>query len=412
MSEDKLKKEILKVMLRNRRIIGTNQYTVPSPQDYPYQWFWDSCFNAIILTHYNIEDAKKEIRSLISKQFENGLIPHMIYWEKITETDFPVIEWGKKDTSTITQPPMIAYTVLRIYQKDGDRQFLSQIYDHLKRFYRYLLHNRDPRNNHLIGIINPDESGEDNSPRFDIPLGLKSKQANEANFQKRLDLVALNESLNFEITDELRNIFWVKDVPFNVVMIKNLRTLSKIAKILDHQGDSKLFLKESKIIVKAMRKLMFDQGIFWSTYGLDYKKIKTQTWAIFAPMFAQIYTKDEVKNLVSNYLLNKKKFNLKYMVPSVAADDPSFAPAKFRKGPIWMTINWRGPVWMAVNWFIYKGLINYKLFDLADKIKKDSLCLIEKSGFREQYDPFSGEGMGAKHFTWGGLVVDMEKDLP
>ena len=27
-------------------------------------------------------DAKKEILSLLSKQFDNGLVPHMIYWDK------------------------------------------------------------------------------------------------------------------------------------------------------------------------------------------------------------------------------------------------------------------------------------------------------------------------------------------
>ena len=33
--------------------------------------------------------------------------------------------------------------------------------------------------------------------------------------------------------------------------------------------------------------------------------------------------------------------------------------------------------------------------------------LIQLSGFREYYNPFSGEGYGACDFTWSGLVVDM-----
>ena len=35
------------------------------------------------------------------------------------------------------------------------------------------------------------------------------------------------------------------------------------------------------------------------------------------------------------------------------------------------------------------------------------LKLIEKSGFREYYNPFSGEGYGAEDFTWAGLILDM-----
>src|SRR3989344_9062195 len=134
-----IKKSSLQLLLNNRRKIKGFQYTVPSPRHYPYQWLWDSCFHAIILTHFSVNNAKKEIISLLSKQFENGLVPHMIYWEKDKRTDFPVIEWGKEDTSAITQPPMIAYAVWAIYQKDKDKSFIKKVYPHLYHFYRYLL---------------------------------------------------------------------------------------------------------------------------------------------------------------------------------------------------------------------------------------------------------------------------------
>lgn len=40
---------------------------------------------------------------------------------------------------------------------------------------------------------------------------------------------------------------------------------------------------------------------------------------------------------------------------------------------------------------------------LIESIKE----LIEKSGFREYYNPFTGQGYGAEEFTWAGLVLDM-----
>ena len=156
----------LQVLLHNRRVTDGHQYTQPSPSTYPYQWLWDSCFHAIALSHFSPEDAKKELRSAVSQQFENGMLPHMIYWEPGTLVD---IQWGregKKRTSTITQPPLIAEAVWRIFEKDGDAAFLAEMYPALSSFYEYLLTARDPRSNHLAGIINPDESGEDNSPRF------------------------------------------------------------------------------------------------------------------------------------------------------------------------------------------------------------------------------------------------------
>ena len=392
-----LKKSIFKLLLENRREAKEYQYTVPSPDSYPYQWLWDSCFHAIILTHLNIGDAKKEILSLLSKQFDNGLIPHMIYWDKESPTDFPVIEWGKADTSTITQPPMIAYAVWRIYQKDHDRSFLKEVYPRLYHFYRYLLTERDPHEKHLIGIMNPDESGEDNSPRFDIPLNLPPKHSFKENYQKRLNLVAQHIECKFDAPFCMRNFFWVKDVPINAIMVKNLMSLSGIAKKLGYLEDAEFFTKEAKNISLAMKKLMLENDLFWSTFGESYQKIKVKTWAIFAPLFAKILTQKEAKKLVEEHLLNPQEFWTKYPIPTVSLDESSFDPKGF----------WRGPVWIAINWFIYKGLLNYGFKDVADTIKKSSISLLEKSGFREYFNPLTGEGLGAKNFTWGGLVLDM-----
>lgn len=69
------------------------------------------------------------------------------------------------------------YGCLRCLANISKRQrlsFIKTVYPKLYHFYKYLLSERDSHENHLIGILNPDESGEDNPPRFDIPLGLPS----------------------------------------------------------------------------------------------------------------------------------------------------------------------------------------------------------------------------------------------
>lgn len=394
---DKLKDKLLKLMGQNRRTVGNYQYTVPSPDSYPYQWLWDSCFHAIILSYFNVEDAKKEIRSLLSKQFANGLIPHIIYWEAKVKTSFPDINWGKDGTSSITQPPMLAYAVWEIFKKDNDQTFIEQAYPKLYHYYRYLLSDRDPRKNHLVGILNPDESGEDNSPRFDIPLGLEAKHTLKENNQKRFALAEQNIKCDFDAPFCMKNFFWVKDVPFNSIMVENLKILSKIAQILSLKEDADFFEKKQQEIVGAMKKLMLEDGLYWSTYGEDYKKIKVKTWAIFAPLFAGILTPEEAKVLIQNHLMSGSEFSSKFMIPTVSQDEPAFDPNGF----------WRGPVWIGTNWFIYKGLKQYGFYKEAEKIKQSSVDLLRKSGFREYFNPLTGEGLGAHDFTWGGLVLDM-----
>ncbi|MBU1000286.1 hypothetical protein KKE78_02750 [Patescibacteria group bacterium] len=391
------KQTSLKLLLNNRRKVKNFQYTVPSPDTYPYQWLWDSCFHAIILTHFNVGEAKKEIMSLLSKQFDNGLIPHIIYWDKKVKTDFPKISWGKKNTSSITQPPMVAYAVWQIYQKDNDLNFIKIVYPKLYHFYKYLLNVRDPHENHLIGIMNPDESGEDNSPRFDIPLSLPPVHSIEKSRQKRFKLADQNIKCNFDAPFCMRNFFWVKDVPFNAIMVENLRLLAQIATNLSFKEDACFFMKEAEKISLAMKKLMFEDELFWSTFGESYKKIKVKTWAIFTPLFAKILTHKEAKELVEKHLLNPDEFWTKFPIPTVPINEPFFDPKGF----------WRGSTWIATNWFIYKGLLNYGFYDIAKQIKESSVALIEKSGFREYFDPNTGEGFGAKDFTWGCLILDM-----
>lgn len=390
-----LNQDCLQVLRNNRRTVNGLQYTIPSPDTYPYQWLWDSCFHAIILTHFNIPDAKKEILALLSKQFENGMVPHIIYWRKKDAID---IKWGKRGVSSLTQPPMIAYAIWRIFQKDHDKSFLEKVYPNLYHFYRYLLTERDPHGRHLVGIINPDESGEDNSSRFDIPLNLHPKQTLAESFKRRLQLVGNNIRCKFDAPFCMRKYFWVKDVPFNSIMVENLGLLSKIAQFLGYSEDAKFFSLEKINITKAMRKYMLEDGIFWSTFGEGYKKIHVKTWAIFAPLFAKIPTKKEADTLIERYLLNPKEFWTNFPVPTVSVSDPSFNCKGF----------WRGSTWIATNWFIYKGLKNYGFNDIAVKIRESAINLIQKSGFREYFNPVTGEGFGAKNFTWGGLVIDMD----
>ena len=391
------KTKVYELMLANRRHGGKYQYTLPSPDSYPYQWLWDSCFHAIILTHYNTEDAKKELLSLVAKQFTNGMIPHMNYWQEPEKTNFHKVDWGKEDSSSITQPPLLAYAAWQIYQKDQDLEFLSNIYSHIKRFYDYLLKERDPRGHHLASIINPDESGEDNSPRFDLPLNLPPKQTIEENYKKRLELISKNHKCNFDAPYCMKNFFWAKDVPFNSILVENLKILSSIADKLNFGEKSEYYHQQASLIKGAMRSLMLEDGIFWSTYGKDYKKIKVKTWAIFSPLFAKVATDSEAKSLIKNYFLNPDEFYLPFILPTTSKSDPAFDPKGF----------WRGPIWISTNWIVFKGLKNYG-FEMEAKYLLDcSIKLLEKSGFREQYNPLTGEGFGARNFTWGGLIVDM-----
>jgi hypothetical protein len=43
----------------------------------------------------------------------------------------------------------------------------------------------------------------------------------------------------------------------------------------------------------------------------------------------------------------------------------------------------------------------------ANEVREMTRKLLEKSGFREYFNPETGEGYGAEEFTWGTLYLDM-----
>jgi glycogen debranching enzyme len=94
-------------------------------------------------------------------------------------------------------------------------------------------------------------------------------------------------------------------------------------------------------------------------------------------------------------------FGTRFPIPSVARSHPAFSPRPLGN------VLWRGPTWINVNWLMARGLHRRGRADLARRIEDASLALVERSGFREYYNPLTGAGYGARDFAWSGLVFDM-----
>lgn len=389
------------LLLDNRRESDGHQYTLPSSDHYPYQWLWDSCFHAIILAQYDPEAAKKELLSLLAKQFEDGMIPHIIYWQPGL---LHLFRWGAEGTSTLTQPPMLAYAAWEVHRASNDLDFLALIYPSLISYYRYLIERRDPRRHHLAGIVNPDESGEDNSPRFDAVLGAPAGITYDEHHDLRVKLVDANRECGFDVEHCMRNFFWVKDVPFNAILVENLRTFAHIASLLGHADDEHFALEHANLIADAMRTYMFEDGVFWSVFGLEYRKLKVATWAHFAPLFSGLYAQEEAEALIRTHFRNEETFRARFGIRTVSKQEAGYRPEGFGE-----KFSWRGPVWMSTQWFIYRGLARYGFHEEAAWIRSTSVELLERSGFRECFNPDTAEGQGAHGFTWGALVLDMKE---
>lgn len=69
---------------------------------------------------------------------------------------------------------------------------------------------------------------------------------------------------------------------------------------------------------------------------------------------------------------------------------------------------WLGPVWVNTNWMTLRGLQHLGRGDLAETIRETTLKLVQNQGYREYYDPFTGDGYGTDSFGWtAALTIDL-----
>lgn len=109
MTDEEIAKKIKKVLYENMikgELTGRGMrfhYTKPSPETYPFQFFWDTCFHVFIwcaLGEHKM--AKEHLKSLFAMQKDDGFIGHMIYWDRLKPgrvSDFFSLSHGSK-TST------------------------------------------------------------------------------------------------------------------------------------------------------------------------------------------------------------------------------------------------------------------------------------------------------------------------
>jgi glycogen debranching enzyme len=416
--QERLRSEALNTLLANRKT-GKREglrfsYVCPSKEKYPNQFLWDSCFHAIALSALGEVDlAKEEIYTLLSVQREDGKVPMQICWEKSTLGDLGVLMGGMGGLpgewkSRLTQPPVLAQAVERIWQVASDEGFLEEVLPKVKKFYLYLAQKRDPDQDGLVSVIANLETGMDASPSFDLPFGIKKRKPTAA------DLVpsyAFSWAKNFFLGHEERYLFSsdhfnVEDVGFNSIYAQGLESLSRLCQVTN---DSQLeaFRQMAEKVKGALIDKCYDwqTGLFYSLYSKKEKKARVKTSISLMPLILDL-PKNISQRLVEEHIASEEHFWRPYPVSSVSKSEPTYNPSTRLPGfPV--EFLWRGSTWININWFIYHGLRRNGFSDLANDLVLKSKELVLKSGFVEHYNPETGEGLGAKNYSWLTLVLDM-----
>ena len=144
-------------------------YSVPTARLYPFQWNWDSAFVAMGWATFDQARAWQEIASLLRGQWDDGMIPQIVFHAP-SEDYFPGPEvWQTHHTpptSGITQPPVLATAARRLLDGAQDRALaearMAEVYLHLVLNHRWWASARDPGDSGLVATLHPWETGMDN----------------------------------------------------------------------------------------------------------------------------------------------------------------------------------------------------------------------------------------------------------
>ena len=402
---------------RAREILVRNDrggYTVPNGRVYPFQWNWDSAFVALGLAAVDLDRAWREIETLFDGQWEDGFVPHIIFWHDDAGYFPGPAVWAtgrSPPTSGITQPPFAASAVHALW-KAGDpqryRSHLEKLFPRILAWHRWFARIRDPSGEGLAVIVHPWESGRDNSPEWDEParridtssIGPYQRRDTDhldpgmrptkLDYDRYYALVEFGRALGWnQQRIGLENPFRVVDVGTTLILLRANRDLLALAQAL---GRTEAIDELQRAVAKAEKGIawLWDEavGAYCSRDVISGQSSGIVTSASFLAFFAGI--RDEARDRRLLQHLERIASRVKYLLPSLDPDHPAFDPVRY----------WRGPVWAIVNFLVGSGLSAAGYESWGERIRADTRELIAQNGMYEYFCPLTGRGVGGDDFSW------------
>ena len=407
-------------------LLGQNDrggYTVPAPKLYPHQWNWDSAFCAIGWRHIDPRRAARELEMLLRGQWQDGLIPHIIFnpdghyepgpaqWKTVGAPGAPAGAFA----SSITQPPIAATAARMVLDRSGgDREVeraLGAVVRGLERWHAWFLATRDPRGIGAPAIVHPWESGMDNAPRWDTAMARiepgaieyrrvddtivdASQRPTRYDYDRYFFIVNERARLGFAPPQPDSEPLLVADVAITAILARAEEDLIAVA--------GGLGVEVPGAPARRERLLAALDGPLWDAERRCYRDhdvvtdqpIRVEHVANLLPLYAGV-PGERAAALAARL---ESSFAAPWPVPTVPLTDPAFDGRRY----------WRGPTWVNVNWMLIDGLRRTGQSSAADRLTGQTLELVERAGFREYFDPRTGEGCGAEDFAWtAALAIDL-----
>lgn len=351
-------------------------------------WCWDTFMIGALIAHESPALARLNFEAVTAAIDELGMVPNYYMAHGAASRDR-------------SMPCLGAYLIWKVQQASPDRRWLAHIYPRLRRWHAYWMKHRDGNGDGLL------EWGSDAQPRFEFPQLLQDNpqlqhSAKCAMYESGLDNSPMYDDVSFNAeacTLELA------DVGLNSYYAMDCEALARIADCLSRPRDSAAYRREYEAMRERINQQLWDEnaGIYCNRH---WNGRLSPRWAptSFFPLIAGVAPPERAERMVELHLRNPDEFWGRWVIPSIARNDPAFPDNDY----------WRGRIWGPFNFLVAEGLRRYRFDDVAAELAEKSLALFMENwradgGVYENYNAVTGRGAdvwnAARLYHWGGLMA-------
>jgi len=357
----------------------------PGGPYYLGQWIWDTMFVVDLLSL--LPGKKQVIRDICQNYWDFQDRWNKDALEYARDMVTVAIKTAPQEVRQFSQIPILAWGVERVYQRNGDKELLTQCLGRLERFHDWYWRERDLHNNGLI------------------TLGAYTGKLQHAKWET-FDCECNMDGMTMTVHPQRKGPnegAWYADicVPGNTAyLILGERSLAQLAEIV---GDKEMAARRKRRMekgAKAMRDHMWDEkaGTFLAVNRDSLEKIPVATIGSWIPLAAGVPTEAMARRMAA--VLASPAWMTPLPVPTVDRTDKRWKSSAF----------WRGDVWPPTNYQIASGLAAYGHADLAADICDKTIANAIKNGISEHYDSVTGKALGVPDYCMSSTLVTMMLD--
>ena len=304
-------------------------------------WSWDHCFNALALAGGLPDLAVDQFLVPFDHQDETGALPDSVTHSEVLYN--------------YVKPPIHGWALRRLRESLGrplDRDELTRIHDHLARWSRFWLDHRRRPGRSLPYYQHGNDSGWDNATTFDLDRVVEAP-----------DLAAF--------------------------LVLQLEVVADLAAELELPAGE--WSEERDRVLRGLLEERWTGESFTAVGALSGRASTSSSLLMVLP----IVLGDRLPPQVRDRLVERLAEHLTDHGP---ATEPVTSPHYESDG------YWRGPIWAPSTALVVDGLRASGHVELADTVSARFRRLCERSGFAENFDARTGEGLRDRAYTWTAAV--------